>query len=106
MATYTPIKMWQNRILIADPDSGVVEPNVGTGAIFIPQTIEKQLSVSIVHAVNDSSKLHIGDKVTYVPSGCMKLKYKGRDFLIITENQILAVEQCDWDVPLPDLDHL
>ena len=81
--------MFQNRIL-AEPVTEEEQPISGESRIFTPETVSKTIGKARIVAV-DSGKLRVGDLVLYDCRQELPIKLEGKEYLILSENQIIAV---------------
>lgn len=86
------IKPLSDRVLI---EPVAAETKTASG-IFIPDTAKEKPQKGIVVAVGNGSKDHtmtvkVGDTVLYGKYSGTDLKFEGRDYLIMKENDILAI---------------
>ena len=86
------IKPLADRVLI-EPDAA--EPQTSSG-LYIPDTAKEKPQKGIVVAVGPGTKenpvtLSVGDTVLYGKYAGTELQHDGKDFLIMKENDILAI---------------
>ena len=81
-------------------DRVLVEPSAAetktTSGIIIPDTAQEKPQKGKIVAVGKGTKEHpvsvkVGDKVLYGKYSGTDLKYKGKDYLIMKESDILAI---------------
>ena len=92
------IKPLADKVLVKPADSA---ENKTSGGIIIPDTAkEKPVEGEIVAAgpgrTDENGKVipmnvKVGDKVLYSKYGGTELKYDGKEYLIMSENDILAI---------------
>lgn len=83
------IKPLNDRILVK-----VLPPEEKTkGGLFLPQTAQEKTQEGIVEAIGDSDqiKVKVGDKIIYDKYAGTSLKIDEQDYLILKNNDILAV---------------
>ncbi|HPC37835.1 MAG TPA: co-chaperone GroES [Exilispira sp.] len=83
------IKPLNDRILVK-----VLPPEEKTkGGLFLPQTAQEKTQEGIVEAIGDSDqiKVKVGDKIIYDKYAGTSLKIDDQDFLILKNNDILAI---------------
>ncbi len=63
------------------------------GGLFLPQTAQEKTQEGLVEAIGDSDqiKVKVGDKVIYDKYAGTTLKIDEQDYLILRNNDILAV---------------
>jgi chaperonin GroES len=86
------IKPLSDRVLI---EPGVAETKTASG-IYIPETAKEKPQKGKVVAVGKGTKKHemtvkIGDEVLYGKYSGTELKLEGKDYLIMREDDILAI---------------
>lgn len=70
----------------------IEEEAVTKGGIIIPETSKQKLPEAIVIAVSDKVKtLNEGDKVLLSKWAGVEVKFEGKEFLMIKEDDVLAV---------------
>lgn len=92
------IKPLADRVLVEPSD---VEESKSAGGIIIPDTAKEKPQEGIIAAVgpgrtDENGKIikmnvKVGDKVLYSKYGGTELKYDGKDYLIMSESDILAI---------------
>lgn len=92
------IKPLADRVIVAPSD---VEESKTRGGIIIPDTAKEKPQEGDIVAVgpgrvDDNGKpikmnVKVGDKVLYSKYGGTELKYDGKEYLIMSESDILAV---------------
>ncbi|MFN3412257.1 MAG: co-chaperone GroES [Exilispira sp.] len=83
------IKPLNDRILVK-----VLPPEEKTkGGLFLPQTAQEKTQEGIVEAIGDSDqiKVKVGDKIIYDKYAGTSLKIDEQDYLILKNNDILAI---------------
>lgn len=83
------IKPLNDRILVK-----VLPPEEKTkGGLFLPQTAQEKTQEGIVEAIGESDqiKVKVGDKIIYDKYAGTSLKIDEQDYLILKNNDILAV---------------
>lgn len=92
------IKPLADRVLVEPSD---VDESKSAGGIIIPDTAKEKPQEGVIAAVgpgrtDENGKLimmnvKVGDKVLYSKYGGTELKYGGKDYLIMSESDILAI---------------
>ena len=82
------IRMYQNKVLIEPIDYESDEDN-SVNVIEVPQTITKGLAKGVIVAIGEG-KMRVGETVIYSALGSLPFKYKGKEYILISENQIYA----------------
>ncbi len=83
------IKPLNDRILVK-----ILPPEEKTkGGLFLPQTAQEKTQEGVVEAIGDSDqiKVKVGDKIIYDKYAGTTLKIDEQDYLILKNNDILAV---------------
>lgn len=83
------IKPLNDRILVK-----ILPPEEKTkGGLFLPQTAQEKTQEGVVEAIGDSDqiKVKVGDKIIYDKYAGTSLKIDEQDYLILKNNDILAV---------------
>lgn len=83
------IRPLNDRILVK-----ILPPEEKTkGGLFLPQTAQEKTQEGLVEAIGDSDqiKVKVGDKIIYDKYAGTSLKIDEQDFLILKNNDILAV---------------
>jgi len=83
------IKPLNDRILVK-----ILPPEEKTkGGLFLPQTAQEKTQEGLVEAIGDSDqiKVKVGDKIIYDKYAGTTLKIDEQDYLILKNNDILAI---------------
>jgi chaperonin GroES len=76
------------RVLVKPLEAGDKTP----GGIFLPDTAkEKLLEGTVVSVAEDATdEVAAGDRVIYKEFGGTEVKFEGEDFILLTEDELLA----------------
>ena len=93
MATKTAFKPLGNRVVV-EPSEG--DEQVSAGGIYIPDTAKEKPQKGKIVAVGPGTKdnpvtVKVGDVVLYGKYSGTELNHEGKDYLIMKENDILAI---------------
>lgn len=82
------IRMYQNKVLIEplDPEK---DEEYKDSIIEVPQSITKGLAKGVVVAIGEC-KIRVGERVIYSSQGSLPFKHEGKEYVLISENQIFA----------------